>query len=244
MKYVGKWFVLAFLMLMVSAGASAAVIGQWEGSERSWNADEFTTIHDLMTANGHIVTSNEAINPANLAAAQVFVIGEASVTPSAQELSDLFNWVSAGGRLIVLGDSAGSGQTGNNAIFAGVGSSMVEGGDASLSAFVGGNFATEGPPYNIVGQLLDISPGTAITGGFMLAGTYVQFQQIGAGYVYGFADRSDHNVFNPSDFNPNGQIFLNIVEGQQGGVPEPGTLLMIGTGLAGIAGMLRRKLIV
>ena len=244
MTKFSKWFAVAFLAVMTAATGYASVIGQWSGSSRSWNESEFTTIRDLMIANGNTVTADEAITPGNLAAAQVFVIGEAAFAPTAQELSDLSSWVSAGGRLIVLGDSGGSGQTGNNAIFAGIGSSMVEGGDPALSAFAGGNFATEGPPYNIVGQFLDISPGTAITGGFMLAGTYVEFQQIGSGYVYGFADRSDHNFFNPSDSNANGQLFLNIVEGQQGGVPEPGTLMMIGTGLAGVAGMLRRKRIV
>jgi hypothetical protein len=243
MQGMKRWLAVAFLV-MVAASLSASVIGQWNGSARSWNADEFTTIHDLMVAQGNTVTADEAITAANLAAAQVFVIGEATAAPSQAELNDLLNWVSAGGRLIVLGDSGGSGQAGNNAIFAGVGSSMVEGGDAALSAFAGGNFATEGPPYNIVGQFLDISPGTAITGGFMLAGTYVEFQQIGAGYVYGFADRSDHNVFNPSDANSNGQLFLNIVGGQQIVTPEPSTLIMIGTGLAGFAGILRRKLIV
>ena len=239
-KTLTRLAVLALVALATSS-LSASVIFQWAGSSRSWNESEFTTINALMVANGNVVTADEAITAANLAVAQVAVIGEAAVIPTAAELTDLSNWVNAGGRLIVLADSGNSGLAGNNAIFAGVGTSMVEGGDPSLAAFAAGNFATEGPPFNIVGQFLNTTPGTAITGGTMLAGTYVEFQQVGAGFVYGFADRSDHNFFDPSASNTNGQIFLNIVGGQAV-TPEPGTLVMFGSGLVGLAGIFRRKL--
>lgn len=236
-------FRFSALVVLLSAFASMhalagpIVIGQWDGSARSWNGSEFTDIRALMIAQGYTVTADQAMNALNLASYDVFVVAEATVAPGAAELSALSAWVGTGGVLLVLGDSSGTGAAGNNAIYAGIGSSIVQAYDtgASGSVLAGGVFATTGPPYDIVGQSLSTTLGSSMSGGTELAGSYIRYEQIGLGYVFGFGDRLDHDFFSPSAGNVNGQLFLNLAaRGANGGgaeIPEPLSALLVGSGL-------------
>jgi hypothetical protein len=236
---------LSLLLVVFALAAYGGVIGNWSGSARAWNDSAFSTIKALMIAQGHSVLADGAMSAAALAGVNMFVVGEPSSTPGTSELTDLLNWVTAGGVLLLLADSGGSGQTGLNAIAAGLGSSLSWGGSASSSpALAGGVFATTGPPYNIVGMYLSTTQGTAVSGGTALTGDYIRWDLIGAGYIFGFADRSDHNLFDPSTTNVNGQLFLNLAAHEAGGViPEPSTFFLLGTGLglAALAVFRRRK---
>jgi len=105
-----------------------------------------------------------------------------------------------------------------------------------------------GPPYNIVGQSLAVTPGTAISGGTVLAGDYIRYEAKGSGHIFAFGDRSDHNYFNPGTGNVHGQLFLNIVNyaggqapGPDGVIPEPATVSLVG-GAVLVLLALRRKL--
>jgi len=182
----------ALLVAAVVAPAPAVTIGCWSGGSRTWNSSaDFSDIRDLMTANGHVVEADEAMTAAALADNQMWVIGEAGSIPGAAELSALSVWVHGGGTLLVLADSTGVGAGNGSAILSGIGSAILLAGTPAALPLAGGIFASEGPPYDLVGQDLVTSPGTAATGGTALAGTFIQYEALGSGYVFAFADRSD-----------------------------------------------------
>jgi hypothetical protein len=203
------------------------------------------TLKATITGAGHTVLPNGAISAGALAGMDVFVVGEAGAGPSAGELTDLLDWITGGGILLVMFDSACSGCGGGNPLLAGVGTAMSAGGTAGVAPFAGGIFASEGPPFDIVGDTLDTTPGTAISGGAALAGSYIHYQGLGSGWVFAFGDRSDHNFFVPSASNVNGKLFLNIVEGGGGGgggvVPEPSSLALFLVGAGTLLAFRRRR---
>lgn len=227
-----------FLALGLSSAASAAVIGNWDGSARSWNSGP--VLVNLMQSRGHTVEADGALTAANLANDTVFVIGEASRAATAQEAADLAAWVNGGGRLLVTVDSGGTGAGSANAILAAIGSSLTFSGGASNGALQTGNFLTDGGPFDIVGQTLQVTPGTGVSGGTALAGSYVAFEAIGAGFVFGFGDHFTNDLFNNSAANVNGQMHINLVESKVDPIPLPAPVVMLGAAIAG-AGYLARK---
>lgn len=87
---------------------------------------------------------------------------------------------------------------------------MSAGGNASVAPYPAGHFATAG----LVGQTLHTTPGTAISGGTAIAGSYIHYEAIGLGYVFAFGDRSDHGYFGSANY----KLFDNILRG--GGTPQ------------------------
>jgi hypothetical protein len=201
---------LAVLTLVLGAThAEASVIGSWIGSSEPWNTPEFSTIRDTILSAGHTFEADEPMTAADLANDDLFLIQEPGYTPSASELSDLAAWINAGGLLIIQTDSDG-GAPSCNAILSAIGSSMSFEGTHANAPLSGGIFATEGPPYNIVGQLLVTSAGFGVVGGNALAGTYARYEELGNGYVFAFGNRPDHNFAAPTSATVNGQLFLNL----------------------------------
>ncbi len=223
--------------------STAGVIGNWSGSSRTLNSSDMATAFSTLTGAGHTVLANSAITAGGLAGINLFWIGEAAASPTAGELSALSSWINGGGILVVLFDSGCGGCTGGNATLAGVGSSMSASGSAVVAPFAGGNFATTGGPFDLVGQTLVTSPGTAINGGTALAGGFLAFESIGSGYLFAFGDRSDHNFANPTAATVNGQLLLNLAEGAGPvtGVPEPATFALLGAGLVSMTLLKRRR---
>ncbi len=238
MRTCVKSLILALTLLAsVSMPASAGVIGMWNGSARSWNDPDFSSVRALMQAAGNTVRPDQDLITA-LTGADLLVIAEPNFAPNASELTALTNWVTTGGVLLLAGDSAGTGAVGNNAITAALGSSLHEASDFVFLAgtIQGGVFATTGPPNNIVGQQFTSTPASTITGGNEVQDSLVRWQQIGTGFVFLMGDRLDHNV-NMAPGGTNFQFFENLANRAANGtppvaaVPEPATVVLIGGGL-------------
>ena len=87
---------------------------------------------------------------------------------------------------------------------------------------------------------------SAVTGGTGLVlgvsgQDFISYQGIGSGYVFVIADSNTGDGLNPPQYG-NPQLYLNFVNATSGTTPEPGTLIMFGSGVIGLAGILRRKI--
>lgn len=244
--YVKQFSLLAVAGLLFMAGmAQAAVIGQWTGSTRSWNAGDFGTIRNTMTSGGHTVEADGAITAANLANDDMFVIGEANTLLNPTEVADLLSWVSAGG-VLWLGVDSGSDETISNSILSGLGSTMsfTATNSGSGGPLAAGNFATNFLT-DIVGQSLTLSLAREVIagGGLLLSGNLLGVEQIGSGWVFASGDRFEQDFSNSTPGSVNGQLLLNIA-GFAGGaqVPAPATLALMLVGL-GLTARRRRTVV-
>ena len=237
---------LALYSFCIIDRTEAINIGNYDNSLRTWNHISFTDVAAMMTGAGHTIEPDGLITAAGLANDDLFVIGEGLQSPTAAEIADLANWVRGGGCLLVFTNSNFSGGDAGNDILTGIGSSMSFSSDSinAMGPFQGGNFATTGPPFNLVGQNMGVTPGNIVSGGTLLYGTAVpadsgvHVEQLGAGFVYAFGDRYDHDFFSPSAANNNGRLFLNIAQHH---VPEPSTLSLVALGLCGLFFHSRRR---
>ena len=202
--------VLAALFLALTAlaqTAAAAVVGNWDKSARSWNNSHMTKVKAAMESAGYQVLADQPITEAGLKSLTVFVIGEPSASPSAEQLSLLKKFMSAGGMILLFGDTGIDLPTYNN-LLTGVGSTM-----AYTSTTIGTSSALPenkftGGPINIVGSTLSVTSGNGTAGGTLIDSNYVRYEQIGSGYMVVFGDRIDHNdVISAANTN----LILNIV---------------------------------
>ncbi|MDD2943653.1 MAG: hypothetical protein PHC51_11895 [bacterium] len=236
-------------LLSITGSVSAASIGSWIGSDRSWNNNgAFLSANELLTNQGHTVDVDRAIS-GNMHNYDVFLMGEPRSIPNPSEISELSNWISEGGILLLMGDSNYATdynplvdrpwKDNLNIISASLGLSLRWGETVDTAGpFQGGNFATEGK-FNIVGEPLYTTPGAKVTGGTVLSENYLNFEALGLGTVFGFADRSDHIFFTDTINTPNSILLLNIANGPVSNVPLPPALWLFISGLLPI--FLKRK---
>ena len=214
-------------------------IGNWSGSEGTWNnAVDYSSIAAAMARAGHSIEADGPITAADLSNDNLFIIGVPLTTPTAGELSDLADWVNGGGSLLVFTGQDFRGGADANNILAGIGSSMsfTSARSRATGPFQGGNFATTGPPFNIVGQDTTqvavqanrLSGGTVLYGNAGPEQAGIRVEQIGAGFVYAFGGQYATNYSAPSEVTSNGQFFLNIAHHYV--VPEPTTFALVAFG--------------
>jgi MYXO-CTERM domain-containing protein len=237
MKTIGfAAFAAAVTAWAAPAAIAQNVIGNWNGSQRSWNGVSFTEVKSAVQAQGHTVMADADMTAGNLAGYDVFLIGEPMFTPSPLEIDDLAAWINGGGVMLMLSDSATNRVPMNN-ILSGVGSSLSYSSASAVAApLAGGIFASEGLPWNIVGETLTVSDGQAVNGGSELSGSMARWERVGHGFVFAFGDRFDHNLLMPGINEINKKLFQNVVNPP---VPAPGGLAVLL--LAGLAPRRRRR---
>ena len=243
---LGGFCVSVFLAVsLLGVGeAMAAGIANWNKSARSWNNSHMTTIKAAMLASGRRVEGDGTITDAALKNASVYVIGEPTATPVASELTALRQFVNNGGIVLIFGDTGIDLPTYNN-LLAGIGSTItfIPTTIGTTSALVDGQF-TEGPS-KISGSSLSVTSGNGTAGGTLIDNNYVRYEPLGAGYVFVFGDRIDHNEV-ISDTNT--KLLLNVVSVAaefplQIPAMSPASLLLLALLLAGAGAtpLLRRR---
>jgi hypothetical protein len=230
---------LAVLLIIAVLPATAGVIGNWEGSGRSWNNPDFTEVKDLMTIAGNTVRANQDLISA-ITGSNVLVIGEAVGVPTASELTALTTWVNLGGVVLMFGDSGGSGAPANNAIAAALGSTMQQQNDfVNFGGTIqGGVFATAG----LEGLVFTSTPASTITGGNEIQSNLARWEGFGSGFLFMIGDRIDHNV-NMAPGNTNFLFLQNIancavtapIPQPNPEIPEPATTALLGGGILVLA---------
>ena len=144
-------------------------------------------------------------------------------------------------------DGAGfEGYQGNvNVVLSSLGSSIVNvDGGYDPQYHVTTNIATN--PFTTGVSSVIYAYTSALTGGTgLVVGVsgqqFISYQAIGSGYVFVIADSNTGDGLGQPSYG-NGQLYLNFLNGGSGSTPEPGTLIMFGSGIVGLAGFLRRKI--
>ena len=260
-------FLLGFAMC---GSATAGVIGQWNGSAvdlngipTSWNnASFYSDIKGLATGAGYTVRADTDASAANLAGCDTFVVGGASRSAAADEVSALTAWVTGGGLLLMLTDRDDNAAP-LNALLAAMGSGVSYGGGTmDQNFYMGSGVFAASSPYSVSGSWFSGTPGRVVAGGTTLtfggagwtasqqsaAEAYIHYQKLGLGYVFVLGDRLDNNYFAFDAGTPRANFFLNLgnyayaqdLTGSPdpptggGDVPEPSTLLLAGAGVAAL----------
>jgi hypothetical protein len=207
--YCASAFLAAILLAPfgVAGDAHAGVITNWNKSGRSWNNSHMTKIKVAMQNAGHRVESDGIISGSVLKNSGVYLIGEPTATPTAAELALLRQFAIDGGIIFIFGDTGIDLPTYNN-LLAGIGSGITftPGTIATTSALPVGQFTQI--PWNISGSTLSVTSGNGTVGGTLIDNNYVRYEKIGAGFVFVFGDRIDHDDV-ISDTNT--RLFLNLV---------------------------------
>ena len=206
---LGGFCVSVFLAVsLLGVGeAMAAGIANWNKSARSWNNSHMTTIKAAMEAAGHQVLPDAPITEKILKSVQVLVIAEPTTIPTVDELLLVKTFVNAGGLVLLFGDT-GIDRPTYNGLLAGIGSSITYTTTTigTTSALQENQFTVG--PTRVVGSSLSVTSGNGTAGGTLVDNNYIRYDVIGAGLVFAFGDRIDHNDVISAT---NSGLLLNIV---------------------------------
>ncbi len=196
-------------------GSGTKVVFQ-EGFSGGSAADAYTSIGNLYTGHGVTVdTITVPFTAGDLAGASLLIsaVPLAAYTPA--EIALMSGFLNGGNTVFFMGENGGfaEGVAGNGFI------------NTALSSLGSGLFLVNAVDdsgfHTAVGSQIALDPLTSGVNSFVYAAV------------------SEVNGGTPLFFTTSGAPFVEV----SAAVPEPGTLVMLGSGLLGLAGVLRRKLI-
>ena len=231
-----------WIAVLASATANASTIGVLDDY-----GNEYNNISTFYTSQGQTVYAlADNFTAGQINGSKLLVLTLFNTLGSSQ-LSALDSYVNGGGRLLLNSDGNGfQYYQGNvNAILSSLGSSMVNVNGAYDSGYhvttnILANPFTAGVSSILYGYTSALTGGTGLVLG-VGGQDFISYQAIGPGYVFVIADSNTGDGLNQPTYG-NQQLYLNFLNATSSTTPEPGTLVMFGSGIIGLAGVLRRKI--
>lgn len=235
---------------LISKPAAATTVDIYDGLGL-----DYSPLNTFFTGQGYTVNQITS-SFTSLAGANFVILSEPGFTLSASQLSAIDAYVDGGGHLLLNSEwsAFSSDITGVNTILTSLGSSIVNlstesnGGYHDTSDIVASPFTAGVTDVNYA-DTSSLTGGTALVYGNPvtdLGQEFIAYQAIGAGDVFVIADSDTADNINSTTTNNNGVLYcdfggLSCAATPVPSVPEPNTLLMIGTGLLGIGASIKRK---
>jgi len=246
---------------LVPKPAAATTIDIYDGLSSDYLESDFAPLNTFFTGQGYTVIQLTS-GFSSFSGANFVILSEPGFALSAAQLSAIDAYVNSGGHLLLNSEWSVDPLLGFNNEIAGVntiltslGSSIVNLSTNSNAGFfdtsnIVANPFTAGVTDVNYADTSSLTGGTALVFGNSatdLGQEFIAYQAIGLGDVFVIADSNTANNINSTTTNNNGVLYcdfggLACAAATPPSVPEPNTLLLLGTGLLGIGASIRRKL--